>query len=198
VRYHSETELRKQIAPLPEDGYPIVIAGGSFNNDRHSTRVRENCLDLLDQMIEQLDPEKVFFVIGDRISGYEKALVEKCAGRWRIFAIVPTMISGYERNKLEESRVSIRVSIDPTGMGLYKSFAYELFKRRDSAVILFDGNSAAENLMQEAKNGKYRAKIFVSDQSRALKAKAASLRGYVTMFHDPQDVMNALDPDLFR
>ena len=197
VRYASETELKKQIEPLPKDGYPIIIAGGSFNSDTHSTKVRQNCLDLLDQMLEQLDPEKVFFVIGDRISGYEKALVEKCEGRWRIFAIVPTHISGYERNKLTESRVRIRVSIDPTGMGLYKSFAYEVFKRRESAVILFDGNSAAANLMQEAKNGKYRAKIFASDQSRMLKMKAASLRGYVTMFHSPEQVLSAFDPDLF-
>ena len=110
---------------------------------------------------------------------------------------MPTVISGYERNKLAESRVKIRVAIDPVGMGIYKSFAYEVFKRRDSAVILFDGNSAGANLMQEAKNGRVRAKIFVSARSRTLHAKAMALRGYVTVFHTPEEVLSKLDPALF-
>ena len=197
VRYETVRELKKQIAPLPEDKYPIIIAGGSFNNDSHSTKVRESCLDLIDQLLAKLDPDKVFFLIGDRLSGYEKALAEKNGGRFELYAIVPTVISGYERNKLAESRVKIRVAIDPVGMGIYKSFAYEVFKRRDSAVILFDGNSAAANLMQEAKNGKVRAKIFVSARSRRLSAKAMALRGYVTVFHTPEEVLSKLDPGLF-
>ena len=197
VRYESAKELKKQIAPLPEDRYPVILAGGSFNNDSHSTKVRESGLDLIDQLLSRLDPKKVFFLIGDRLSGYEKALVEKNEDRFEIYAVVPTMISGYERNKLIESRVKIRVSIDPTSMGLYKSFAYEVFKRRESAVILLDGNSAAANLMQEAKNGKYKAKIFVSARSRLLSSKAEALRGYVIVFQNGEEVLSGLDPSLF-
>lgn len=191
VKHESVTELHKQIVDIPEDKYPIIIAGGSFNNDNRSTKVRTSCLDLIDRMVEELDPGKVCFIIGNKLNGYEKYLVEKCAGRFTIISIVPTLISAYERNKLIESQVGIRISIEPTNMGLYKSFAYEIFKRRKSTVIAFDGNSAGANLIQEAKNGKYRAQIFVSRHSRVLTAKAASLHGYVTVFGE-EDILPAI------
>jgi hypothetical protein len=65
-------------------------------------------------------------------------------------------------------------------MGLYKSFNYEIFERRNCALFAFDGNSAAANLVQEARNGKGRSWIFIYPNSPMLKAKAASLEGYVT------------------
>ena len=37
------------------------------------------------------------------------------------------------------------------------------------------------NLVQEARNGKGKARIFVYPKSAMLKAKAASLQGYVTI-----------------
>ena len=49
-------------------------------------------------------------------------------------------------------------------------------------VIAFDGNSAAANLIQEAKNGKGRSGIFVWNQSKTLQQKAKSLQGYVNTF----------------
>lgn len=191
LKHESSQELCRQIVEIPEDKYPIIIAGGSFNNDSRSTKVRTSCMELLDRMVEELDPDQVCFIIGDKLNGYEKALVEKCAGRFTIIAIVPTLISAYERNKLIESQVGVRISIEPTSMGLYKSFAYEIFKRRSSTVIAFDGNSAGANLIQEAKNGKHRAQIFVSRHSRVLAAKAASLHGYVTVFGD-EDILPAI------
>ena len=189
VKHSAASELKGRIAPLPEDRYPIVVAGGSFNNDIHSTKVRTDCLELIDRMTEELDPSKVFFVIGDKLNGYERHLINRCRGRFDIFAIIPTMISGYERNRLIESRVKIILSIEPTGMGLYKSFAYEIFKRRPSTVIAFDGNASGANLIQEAKNGKHKAQIFVSESSRGLRPKAESLRGYVRLFGPKDDIL---------
>ena len=147
-------------------------------------------------MIETLDPSQVFFVVGDRLSGYEKYLIERCAGRFQIFAIVPSRISAYERNRLLESLVSVVISIEQNGMGLYKSFAYEIFKRRPSTVIAFDGNSAGANLIQEAKNGKYRAQILVSEHSRGLRPKAESLKGYVTLFGNDTDLSQQIQPHI--
>ena len=189
VKYSSATELHDRIQPFPADKYPIVIAGGSFNNDVHSTKVRTDCLDLIDRMAAELDPAKVFFVIGDKLNGYERYLIRQCRGRFDIYAIIPTVISGYERNRLIESMVKTVISIEPTGMGLYKSFAYEIFKRRPSTVIAFDGNASGANLIQEAKNGRYKAQIFVSESSRGLKPKAHSLQGYVTLFGPRDDIL---------
>ncbi len=62
---------------------------------------------------------------------------------------------------------------------MYKSFAYEIFKRRNSLLLAFDGNSPAANLVQEAKNGRYKCAIYVSARCRALAAKARMLQGYV-------------------
>ena len=189
MRYDSAIELKDRITVMPEDRYPIVIAGGSFNNDVHATKVREDCVKVLQQLCEGLDPKRVVFVIGDRLIGYEKALIDACAGRFEIISIIPSLISGYERNRLIESGVKVVIGIEPTGMGLYKSFAYEIFKRRPSTLIAFDGNAAGENLIQEAKNGKYRAQIFVLSASRSLKAKAESLKGYVRLFRPSEDIV---------
>ncbi|MBQ9327144.1 MAG: hypothetical protein IJ225_01250, partial [Solobacterium sp.] len=196
LKFDSEVELKRRIDTFPEDRYPIIIAGGSFNSDSHFTKVRMSCIEQIDHMIETLDPSQVFFVVGDRLSGYEKYLIERCAGRFQIFAIVPSRISAYERNRLLESLVSVVISIEQNGMGLYKSFAYEIFKRRPSTVIAFDGNSAGANLIQEAKNGKYRAQILVSEHSRGLRPKAESLKGYVTLFGNDTDLSQQIQPHI--
>ena len=77
-------------------------------------------------------------------------------------------------------------------MGVYKSIAYEIFKRGPSVLITFDGNSAGVNLIQEAKNAKYRCKIYADRHSRVLKAKADSLEGYVRLF-DETDIQAVAD-----
>jgi hypothetical protein len=92
------------------------------------------------------------------------------------------MITEAEYRKLRNSKLSIRVSIEPVPMGTYKSFAYEIFKRRSSRLIAFDGNIAGANMIQEAKNSKYPCAIYVSARCRALKVKADSLEGYVRLF----------------
>ena len=101
------------------------------------------------------------------------------ASRFRIFAIVPSEVSPAEQARLLDSGVSVRVSIESAAMGLYKSFAYEIFNRRPSVLLAFDGNSAALNLVQEARNGKEKCRIYLNTRSRELSAKASVLEGYV-------------------
>ena len=174
--------LAGQIRPLPETGMPIILAGGSFNNDRHSTRVSEEGREILDTLLREGDPEKLFFVIGHRLRGYEKALLQQNAGRFPVYAFVPSAVSRAECERLRRSGVAVRPSIESSGNGLYKSFAYEIFKRRPSVLLAFDGNSPAANLVQEAKNGRFKCDIYVDGRSRALSAKARMLKGYVRVF----------------
>lgn len=179
--------LAEQIRPLPDTGLPLIVAGGSFNNDRHATRVSEEGKRILDTLLREADPEKVFFVIGHRLSAYERYLVERNAGRFAVFAFVPSALSRAERDRLRRSGVSVRPSIEPSGNGLYKSFAYEIFKRRASVLLAFDGNSPAANLVQEAKNGRFKCDIHVDGRCRALCAKARMLQGYVRVFARTED-----------
>ena len=74
----------------------------------------------------------------------------------------------------------IRISTESQEMGIYKSFNYEIFERRNCVLLAFDGNSSIANLVQEGRNGKGKARIFIYPKTPMLKAKAASLEGYVT------------------
>ena len=174
--------FREQIREIPSDKVPVVVLGGSFNSSRHSTRIKKPPLELLRELTNRLAPEKTCFVIGSRLTGYERELVDIASGRFEIFAIVPTRITAAEAKRIQDSGVGVRVSIEPTRMGLYKSFAYEIFKRRPSVVIGIDGNSAGANTIQEAKNGKREARIFVNRRARVLYAKAQTIQGYVSVF----------------
>ena len=183
----AQKELEAQIHPLPEGKLPIVLAGGSFNNNQHVTKLNPQGMNTIDKLLRLADPEKCFFVVGHSCSGYERYLIQQNEGKYQIFSVVPTMISRTERDRLQKSDVKVRISIEPTGLGLYKSFAYEVFKRRPSVLLAFDGNSAAANLVQEAKNGREKCDIYIDGRCRALKAKAATLQGYVTIFGPGDD-----------
>lgn len=184
--------LAPWIHPLPQEKTPLIVAGGSFNNDQHTTRVREDGKQWISTLLARANPAKVFFVIGHRLTGYEKYLMEQNKGRFEIFAFVPSAISPQERDRLERSGVSIRVSIEPSGNGLYKSIAYEIFKRRPSILLAFDGNSPAANLVQEAKNGAVKCAIYLDGRSRPLRAKAGTLQGYVRIFDGKEDLSQIL------
>ena len=183
----AQKELEAQIHPLPEGKLPIVLAGGSFNNNQHVTKLNPQGMNTIDKLLRLADPEKCFFVVGHSCSGYERYLIQQNAGKFQIFSVVPTMISRSERDRLQKAEVRVRISIEPTGLGLYKSFAYEVFKRRPSVLLAFDGNSAAANLVQEAKNGREKSDIYIDGRCRALKAKAGTLQGYVTIFGPGDD-----------
>ena len=77
-------------------------------------------------------------------------------------------------------------------MGIYKSFNYEIFERRNCVLFAFDGNSSIANLVQEARNGKGKARIFIYPKSAMLKAKAASLEGYVTINASVENVIRKI------
>ena len=184
--------LEECIVPMDKDRLPIVIAGGSFNNDTHTTRMRKDEQAILDTVIAKADPDKYFFVVGHTLTGYEKYAVERCKDRFDVYAIVPALLSDKEVEKLKESGVKIRPSIEPEPMAVYKSFNYEIFKRRRYVLIALDGNSAAVNMVQEAKNGKAKHGIYISAHSRMLRDKAGSLHGYVHLLKTSEDAKTIL------
>ena len=190
-KLEAEAALSERIAPLPDEAFPIVVAGGSFNNNRHRTDLRAADRDFIDTLLARLDPEKVYFAVGHTLTGQEGYLARQAAGRFRVFAFVPTMVSRGELNRLKAAGVGVRLSIESSGMGLYKSFAYEIFKRRPSALLAFDGNSAALNLIQEARNARHKCRIYINPKSRGLAAKAKLLEGYVSPLE--QETVEALD-----
>ncbi len=150
LREDANTALSAQIRELPWDAMPVVVAGGSFNTEKRSTK------------------------------------------GFRVFAIVPSRITAQEARRLREAGTAIRVSTESEGAATYKSFNYEIFERRPSLVVCLDGNSAAENLIQEAKNGKGKAAIFVWERAAALRKKALSLEGYVRFFGEGQPLSSQI------
>jgi len=186
-RLESEVCLSPCIRPLPEDRVPVILLGGSFNTDHRATRMQEGMKELLSRILKGADPEKVFFVTGHRMLAYEQELASLSQGRFELFSIVPTELTQAEVSRLKKSGAEIRISIESTGMGLYKSFSYEIFKRRPSVVIALDGNSAGANVIQEARNGKRKARIFVSRHAGTLYSKAQTLQGYARIIAGPED-----------
>ena len=187
------------LGELPQDGMPVVVMGGSFNSDRHRAAAAPYGKKLIDGILEAADPDQVFFVVGHRLRSYERYLVEQNrarGSRFRVYAIVPAMITPQEAGRLRASGAVIRVSIEPAAMGLYKSFAYEIFKRRRSMLLAFDGSCAGANMIQEAKNAKYECRTYVNARSRLLGAKAASLQGYVTLFREEEEALAPVLRDL--
>lgn len=174
--------LRDKIADLPLDKLPIIVAGGSFNTENRTSKVTYSDKKHISKLLKDLNPNEVFFVVGHKVSAHEEYLIKENRGRFNIFAIVPSLITKKEFSKLNKAKVKIDVSIESLGMGIYKSFNYEIFERRPSVVIVFDGNSAAANLIQEAKNGKSKAWTLINANASSLKEKSKFLTGYVTVF----------------
>ena len=65
----SNTELEEQIEELPWDRMPVVVAGGSFNTQKRTTRVTPEGTELVEKMVEQLSPREYFFVLGHTLQG---------------------------------------------------------------------------------------------------------------------------------
>ena len=181
-REESATVLREKIRELPWDVTPVILAGGSFNTERRTTRVSPEGTREIDRLMEVLDPSEVIFVTGYRMSGYEKYLLDHNTKHFPVYCFVPSLITGMEKNRILRENVYVRVSTESEGAAIYKSFNYEIFERRPSVVIAMDGNSAGENLIQEARNGKGKSEIFVWEKAQALRRKAESLEGYVHLF----------------
>ncbi len=181
-RIDTGIELSGQIEELPWDRFPVILAGGSFNNDQRMTRTTEEGREFIRSLMEKLDPGKVFFVIGHTLKGYEKYLAEHNRRGFRIFSIIPSRLSEADIRRLKQSGLKVRISTESEPMGLYKSFNYEIFERRPSVLIALDGNSAGSNLIQEARNGKGKSRIFVNSACTPLRQKAETLQGYISLF----------------
>ena len=195
----SKKELDIKIKELPEDRIPIVIAGGSFNSTDRETQITSEGRKILEDLIDKVNSKKVYFVIGHKLQAYEKAIIDIIEEKNKdieIYSIIPNMISKQEKENLEKANITgIRISTESEEMGIYKSFNYEIFERRKSIVIAFDGNSPVANLVQEAKNGKGKAKIYVNKEVTALKDKARSLKGYVTPFYLKDNIVERISEE---
>ena len=189
----ANTELKDQIEEITWDRTPVVLLGGSFNTENRTTKISANAIKQMDDMLEYMSPDEVCFVIGHKLSGYEKYLLDHNDKGFRIYSFVPSLITKKEAEKIKDANVKVRVSIESEGMGIYKSFNYEIFERRPSVVVAFDGNSAAANLIQEAKNGKGRSAILIWNHSKTLMQKAKSLHGYVYSFDGDNPLVDMLD-----
>ena len=185
-KINSREALKEKIKALPLNKTPIVIAGASFNSKNRETKVYEKGKEDLKELVKKVNPEKAYFVIGHKVKGYEAELldiIKKSKKKIEVYAIIPAMVYKTTKERLENKYITgVCISIESEGMGIYKSFNYEIFERIPSIVIAFDGNSAVANLVQEAKNGKAKAKIYVNEETPALKDKANSLEGYVVPF----------------
>lgn len=195
----TETELSQKIKTLPTDKVPVIIAGGSFNTKGRETFPTENGIKLLREFIKNVDSNNVYFVIGHKMQGYEKAIIDiskELNKKFEINAIVPKFVTEKVKNRLLDENVNgICVSTESEELGIYKSFNYEIFERRKSIVIAFDGNSPVLNLVQEAKNGKGKSKIYVNNENELLKQKASTLEGYVVPFEMQDNIVNKIFED---
>lgn len=199
----AEEVLKDKIKRLPENKVPIIIAGGSFNAKGRETFLTEEGKEMLKRLMERVNSEKAYFVIGHKMQGYEKAIVDiskEINKKFEIDAIIPKMVSEIEKDNLLEKELNgVCVSTETEELGIYKSFNYEIFERRSSVVLAFDGNSPVSNLIQEAKNGKGKAKIYINEEIPVLREKARSLGGYVIPFNMKQDIVNKIledNPDI--
>ena len=195
-KINSEKELKDKIKELPVDKIPIIIAGGSFNGQNNQTIAYDEESEILRKLVENIDEKKAFFVIGHRIEGYEKTILDLCKKinpKIEVYAIIPNMIEKDVRDRiLKENLAGIRISTESEEFGIYKSFNYEIFERRPSILVALDGNSPVLNLIQEAKNGKAKAKIYLNKLNKSLRSKARTLQGYVTLFELQDDIWKVI------
>ncbi len=184
--------FKSRIAELPWDKYPVIIAGGSFNSGNGSVKVSDSDKRVLQALLQHLDPGKVFFVVGHKLLGHEKYIVQNNRG-FDIYSFIPSLMTRGQIRSLSNANVrGIRISTESQEMGIYKSFNYEIFERRNCVLLAFEGNSSIANLIQEARNGKGRARIFIYPKTAMLKAKAASLEGYVTTNAPAEEVVREI------
>ena len=199
IGIQSQEALKDKIKELPTDKLPIIIAGGSFNAKGRKTELTEEGKILLTELMKKINNEKVYFVIGHELQGYEEAILDiskKLNKKFEIDAIIPKMITEEEKERLLNDEIdAIRISTENEGSGIYKSFNYEIFERRNSVLLAFDGNSPVSNLVQEAKNGKGKSNIYVNDENMLLRDKANSLEGYVVPFNLRENIVDKILKD---
>lgn len=191
-KYPTYPVFKEKMIELPWDKYPVIIAGGSFTSGGVSPKVSDSEKEILQALLDNLDPKKVFFVVGHKLTGHERYIVEHNRG-FDIYCIIPSLLNLNQMIRLERAKMKgIRISTESQEMGIYKSFNYEIFERRNSVLFAFEGNSSIANLVQEARNGKGRTWVFAYPKSAVLKAKVDSLEGYVTSNASAEDVIRKI------
>ena len=195
----SEKELNNKVKEFPENKIPIIVAGGSFNGQNNQTIAYPEETEVLRKIIKNLDEKKAFFVIGHKLEGYEKVIIELCQKinpKIEIYAIIPKMIEADVCDKLKNAKITgVRISTESEDFGIYKSFNYEIFERRPSILIALDGNSPVSNLIQEAKNGKAKSNIYLNKHNKNIRNKARMLQGYTTLFELKDEIWNKIFED---
>lgn len=199
-KLNSYNVFKEKIVNLPQDKTPIIIAGGSFNSKGRVTMPNEAIKKSLKELLEKVDNKNTYILIGHKMQGYERAVLDiskELKKKFDVTAVVPKFVSEDIRENLDSNQdlSGIYVSPDPSELGIYKSFNYEIFERRNSVVVAFDGNSPVSNLIQEAKNGKGKAKIYVNSDVDVLKEKAKSLDGYVRLFNGEESLAREILED---
>mgnify|MGYP004569073991 CR=1 FL=1 len=186
--------FKGKIVELPTDKTPIVIAGGSFNSKGRITTLNKESREELKEMLKKVNNKNTYILIGHRMQGYERAVLDiskELNKKFDVKVVVPKYVSEEVKEKLDTADINgIYVSPEPSELGIYKSFNYEIFERRNSVVVAFDGNSPVSNLIQEAKNGKGKAHIYINSNVESLRAKAQSLEGYVKLFGNNESLAN--------
>ncbi len=195
----SVENLENMIKPLPLNKVPIIIAGGSFNARGIHTNVDDGGRYILEKLVKNANPETSYFVIGHSIRGYEKEIIDICKEQhkdFEIYAIIPKMVRKEVMTRILNSGITgVAISIESESSGIYKSFNYEIFEKINSIVIAFDGNSPVSNLIQEAKNGKAKAAIYLNNENETLAQKAKTLEGYVVPFELDDDIVRKIIKD---
>ena len=62
----------------------------------------------------------------------------------------------------------------------------------NAVLLAFDGNASALNLIQGARNGYGKCRIFVNPRSRGLSVKAKLLEGYVEPLSSAEAIAEAV------
>lgn len=182
--YQSEEKKKKSgpvsvLSPISPDKTNIVIAGGSFNgydrdgnykNTELTPEEERAAEEMLTKLMDSREPEKCRFIIGGKLQGYEKKLVELNQKRIKEgkngFQIV--VVTNQSKEKISQENAELFQNsgitvLEAKGYELasYKKINEEIFSEEFPAELyVFDGQQAAANLIADANKGKNN-KIFV-------------------------------------
>lgn len=189
--------FQNKITKMPEGKMPVIIAGGSFNTQGRETILTKKSRKILEELVESLDNEKAYFVIGHKMQGYEKELINvirEKGKRFQVTAVVPRKIDEQIKENIEGNVDNVYISKLNEEAGIYMGFRNGIFDHVPAMVFAFDGNSPVNNLIQDAKNTKNKT-IYVNEDVRALREKAELLKGYVKTFKEENGVINKILED---
>lgn len=189
--------FQNKITKMPEGKMPVIIAGGSFNTQGRKTILTDKSRQILEELVESLDAEKTYFVVGHKMQGYEKELIDvvkEKGKKFQITAVVPRKIDEQIRENIEGNVDNVYISKLNEEAGIYMGFRNGIFDHVPAMVFAFDGNSPVNNLIQDAKNTKNKT-IYVNEDVRTLKEKAELLKGYVKTFKEENGIINKILAD---